>query len=244
MPKRVKRRLPKRLLIMPNKDKKFHEKWKKGRDMLNIPHPFRGVCLGPPNCGKGLVIKNILIRAKPCYQEVYVIHPDPDYTKEWLDIGAKMLDRIPSPEEWKGEVKTLVILDDMEFKLMGKEQKRALDRLFGYCRTHKQISCLLAAQDVYNVPPCVRRCCNLFIFWKMNDMDSLAMTARKTGMKSNNFNVIFNELCKNPHDSLWIDLTKNTPYPLRINGYTPIKKTSGAESKKLLEKMDKFTVAT
>ncbi len=178
----------------------------------------------------------------PKFVEVYVIHPDPNYTKEWDDIGAVMLDHIPSPEEWAGEVKTLVILDDMEFKMMSKDQKRALDRLFGYCSTHKQISCLLAAQDTYNVPPCVRRCCNFYVFWKMQDLDSLAMTARKTGMKASNFNCIFNELMMNTHDCLMIDTTKDTPYPLRKNGYTLIKKQDGEHSKRILEKMDKFTV--
>lgn len=243
MPKRQKPRLPNKILPLPNADKTFHEKWYKGRNMLNIPHPFRCVCLGPPNCGKGTVIKNILLRAKPEFEEVYVIHPDPEYTKEWDDIGAEMLNSIPAPDEWPGEVKTLVIIDDMEFKMMSKDQKRNLDRLCGYCSTHKNISVLLAAQDTFNVPACVRRCCNLFVFWKMNDMDSLAATARKTGMKANNFNSIFNGICNDPHDSLFIDLTKNSPYPLRLNGYTVIKKTDSEESKRLLDKMDKFTVS-
>jgi hypothetical protein len=78
----------------------------------------------------------------------------------------------------------------------------------------------------------------------MNDMDSLSNTARKTGMTAQNFNTIFNELMMNNHDSLWIDSTSGTPYPLRKNGYTIITKKDGKESKKILEKMDtqdKFT---
>jgi hypothetical protein len=241
MPKKVKMRLPNEILALPNADKLFHEKWKKGRNMLNIPHPFRCVALGPPNCGKGTIVKNLLLRAKPEFEEVFVIHCDPDYTKEWNDIGGEMMSEIPNPEDWKGEVKTLVILDDLEFKGMSKDQKRNLDRLFGFVSTHKNISICLCAQDTFNVPPIVRRCSNLWVLWKMNDMDSLSNTARKTGMSAQNFNTIFNELMMNNHDSLWIDTTAGTPYPLRKNGYTIINKKDGEESKKMLDKMDTFT---
>jgi len=234
-------RLPNKIIALPNADKNFHEKWYKGRNMLNIPHPFRCVALGPPNCGKGTIIKNIILRAKPEFEEIFVIHCDPDYTKEWDDIGGEMMSDIPPPDEWEGLVKTLVILDDLEFKGMDKTQRRNLDRLFGFVSTHKNISIILAAQDTFNVPPIVRRCSNLWVLWKMSDMDSLANTARKSGMKASSFNTIFNELMMTSHDSLWIDTTENTPHPLRKNGYTIIKKTDGEQSKKILDGMDKFT---
>ena len=72
-------------------------------------------------------------------------------------------------------------------------------------------------------------------------MDSLSQTARKTGMSAQNFNTIFNELMMSDHDSLWIDTTSRTPYPLRKNGFTLINKKDGEESKKILDKMDTFT---
>lgn len=216
-------RLPNEIIALPNKDKKFHEKWKKGRNKANIPHPFRAVLMGPPNCGKGCAIKNLILRAKPEFEEIVVVHPDPEYTQEWNDINATMLSEIPVPEEWEGEVKTLVILDDLEYNGMNKEQKRALDRLFGYCSTHKNISVCLTAQDCFSIPAIVRRTSNLFIFWKMLDLDALSNISRKTGMKSNDFKDIF-QLCKDSHDSLWLDLTDKSPYPLRLNCFKIIEK--------------------
>ena len=235
---KTKVRLPNEILALPNADKAFHEKWKEGRNMLNIPHPFRCVCLGPPNCGKSNVVKNLLIRAKPPFEEVFVIHCDPDYTKEYDDIGAVLLKDIPSPEEWEGKMKTLVILDDLEFKGMSKDQRRNLDRLFGFVSTHKNISCILCSQDPFNVPPIVRRCSNLWVLWKLCDLDALATCARKTGFK--NFNTIFNQLKIDGHNSLWIDTTDKTPYPLRKNGYTIINKVEGNDSKKEHEDEDRF----
>ena len=214
--------LPKEIIPIPNTDKEFHEKWYKTRDPLNLPHPWRGVFLGPPNCGKGTIVKNLILRAKPEFEEIYVIHCDPEYTKEWEDIGAEMLDEIPAPNEWEGQVKTLVILDDLEYKGMNKIQKRNLDRLWGFCSTHKHISCALLSQDTFNVPPIIRRCSNVWVLWRCPDLDAMSACARKTGMNKNNFNSIFNELMMNEHDSLWLDMTAHTPYPKRKNGYSII----------------------
>lgn len=240
--KKPKIKLPREIIPLKNPDKDFHEKWTKNRDPLNIIHPARILCLGPPNSGKGTIVKNLIIRADPEYEEIYVVHCDAEYTKEWDDIGAYMLSEIPSPDEWKGKKKTLVILDDLEYHSMNKIQKRNLDRLFGFVSTHKNVSICLCAQDSFSVPPIVRRCSNVFILWKMNDLDSLAQTARKTGMKSSNLNTIFTELMSKPHDSLWIDLTDKTPYPLRKNGYELITKSNGEETQKLIKKLDSFSV--
>jgi hypothetical protein len=212
--KKIQLRLPNKILALPNPDKAFHEKWYKGRNMLNIPHPFRCVCLGPPNVGKTTIVKNLLLRAKPEFEEVVVIHCDSGYTKEYDDIGdnVEILDEIPAPEDWEGEVKTLVVLDDLEFKGMSKDQKRNLDRLFGYVSTHKNISVILCSQDAFNVPCIVRRCSNLWVLWRCPDLDAMSVCARKTGLKANNFNSIFNQLMLDPKDSLWIDMTDHSPY--------------------------------
>lgn len=216
--------LPNVIIDIPNPDKVFHEKWTKTRNPLNIPHPFRCVCLGPPNTGKTLTVKNILLRAKPPFKKVYIIHCDPDFTEEYDDIEAEFLEEIPSPGEWPGDEKTVVILDDLEFKFMSKPQKRNLDRLFGNVSTHKNISVCLCAQDPFNVPPIVRKCSNLWIMWKMLDLDELATCSRRTGMHSSIMKELFQNIITGPFDSLWIDKTKDSPFPLRKNGFEILQK--------------------
>jgi hypothetical protein len=243
MPKQKKKlRLPNELIALPNADKGFHESWTKGRGMLNFPHPFRAVCLGPPNVGKSTTVKNLIMRADPPFEEIIVIHCDSSYTKEYEDLGenVQMLDEIPAPNEWEGACKTLVVLDDLEFKQANKTQKRNLDRLFGYCSTHKDMSVILCSQDAFNVPPIVRRCSNLYILWRSPDIDAMAMAARKTGLKSNNFNSIFNQLMLEPRDSLWIDMTTGSPWPLRKNGFIPFHKEDGKATEKEKAKEDNF----
>ncbi len=224
--------LPRRIIPIENPDKEFHEQWHNNRSMLNFPHPFRLVALGPPNCGKSTTVKNILLRAHPPFQEIFIIHcdpPDPDDdentgTKEYDDIDCEFLDEIPSQDEWQGDVKTLVILDDLEFKQMDKDQKRNLNRLFGYASTHKNLSVALCSQDPFEVPPIVRRCSNVWVLWRMSDMDAMALTARRTGLNKVHFKRIFDKLMLGDKDSLWIDMTEKSPFRLRKNGFECIKR--------------------
>ncbi len=207
-----------KLDIYENADKDFHEEWGKGRKPMNIPHPFRCVLCGPPNCGKTSMIMNLLEKNRPMFEEVIVIHCDPEYTKEYDGIGAVMTNEIPEPSAWNGDKKTLVILDDLEYKNLNKEQKRNLDRLFGFVSTHKNISCCLSAQDAFNIPTGVRRCANLWVLWKIDDEDSIKVLSRKIRLSAGKITKIFNDLLLEPHDSLMVDNTAKSPYKLRKNG--------------------------
>ena len=217
-------KLPKKLLNIPNADKKWHEKWYKGRDMLNYPHPFRLVIFGNPNTAKTTKAKNIMIRADPPFEKIFVIHIDGEYTQEYEDIDAVMLDKIPAPNSpiFDGECKTLVVLEDLEFKFLNKTELRNLDRLCGYVSTHKNVSVITIAQDGFNLPPCVRRMSNIWVLGKSNDMDSIKQISRKCGLTPKFVENIYRTKLKTQYDSLWIDNTKNSPYPLRLNGFEPI----------------------
>ena len=219
-------RLPDRLIVLKNADKAFHEQWHSGRNRLDIPHPFRGVLLGPPNVGKSTCAKNILMRANPPFEACTVIHCDPENTKEYDDLGEEgvtITGSIPPPEDWTSDIKTLVIIDDLELKTLKPEQKHNLDRLFGYVSTHKNISVLLCSQDPFNVPPIVRRCSNLWVMWRGPDLDAMSCVARKSGMGAQELRRIFDTF-ESDKDSLWIDRSSESPYPLRKNGFTVLRK--------------------
>jgi hypothetical protein len=236
------KKLPKKIVPIDCSDKGFHERWTDKRNPLNIPHPFRAVLLGPPNSGKGCVAKNIIIRARPQFKKVIVVHCAPDFTTEWDGFDAEVIGEIPSPDEFgeMAEEKTLCILDDLEYGAFNKEQTRHLDRLLGFCSTHLNISVMILQQDAFQVPAIVRRCSNLFIFWKQTDCDAMSMVARKTGYKAPTFNTMFAQLIKNPHDSIWIDMTDHTKYPLRLNGFQIIEKIDSEDTIKDLKKLDQY----
>ena len=226
--KRSKKRLPRKIIPIENPDKTWHEKWDKNRDPLNIPHPYSGVLIGLRNTGKGTIAKNIILRANPPFKRIYVVHVDAHYTNEWEDVDGIMLDTIPDPtdEIFNSREKTLMIFDDMEFKSMNKKQIAKFDRINGYAVSHKHLSTLVLSQDAFNIPSSIRRLATLWVLWKIDDIDSLYAVARKTGLKKEEYTYLFNNYLKEFHDSLWIDKTEKTPYPLRINGYDIINKKS------------------
>jgi hypothetical protein len=208
-------------------DKRFQEKWYSSRNMLNFPHSFRMIMCGPPSSGKSTVIKNILIRTEPPFEEIIVCHYGADDTEEYDDLeDITMLNELPDPGDIKPDGKKLLIIEDLEFRMMKKHEKVKLDRLFGYVSSHKSCSVILTAQDSFNVPPCARRTANVFCLWRSPDVNALSQMATRTGYRSKDFIKLFDTYIKKQHDFIMIDLTKDTPYPLRINGFTNIIKTT------------------
>ena len=224
--KEQRNRLPNAIIPIQNSDKKFHESWTSFRDWLDFPHPFRKILASKPNSGKTTVIKNILIRTSlgtHPFEHVIVVHCDPDMTSEYSDVQhLTLLSEIPRVQDFQGVCKTLVILEDLNYLSMTKEQKGRLERLFGYASTHKNISCMLTAQDPFRILPAVRRCTNVFVLWRHHDQTMIQTLAAKTGCSAESLRRMMEEHLIEPHDSLWIDLTPNTPAPFRKNGYTEI----------------------
>ena len=77
-----------------------------------------------------------------------VIHADPENSKEYEDTDAKVIGIIPAPEEWESDSKQLVVVDDLDVARLSTRDASALDRLFGYVSTHKNISVILYALKI------------------------------------------------------------------------------------------------
>jgi ABC-type cobalamin/Fe3+-siderophores transport system ATPase subunit len=213
------RKLEKRIYKLPNADKKNHEVWYPNRDLLNIPGPYRIGLLGRPNSGKSTMIKNILLRADPQFDNIILIHPDGEDNKEYSDVRAKCLSEFPSPDEWKSDGKTLCIIDDVELKLLDKKQKSNLDRLFGYVSTHKNVSCIITSQCAFNIPVSIRRNLNVFILWNSPDKLAIDTLMRRCGLTGEHAKRFFKQF-NNRYDNLMIDMTNKSPAEYRANGYT------------------------
>lgn len=217
--------LPDRILPLKNADKSYHEHWYQGRNLLDIPHPFRMLLASKPNSGKSTLIKNVLMRValgRHPFKEIFVVHCDPEATQEYADLDATMLHEVPAPDSFDSKVKTAVILEDLDYVGMSQEQRGRLERLYGYVSTHKNVSVFLTAQDPFRVPVTVRRCTNVFVLWPSRDHDMIRSMARKTGIAAADLVKVFAEQCTRPHDHLWFDFTPESPSRFRKNGYQNI----------------------
>jgi len=208
-----------------NKDKSFQESWKTKKDLLDIPWAFRAVFCGPPSSGKSFITKQIILKSRPMYKKVVVVHYGGEDTQDYEEIdGVEVvpLSALPDPTEINpGKQKMLLVLEDVPLSSLNREQKQKIDRLYGYSSSHRGVSIIINAQDVFDVPVGARRSSNIFVLWKQPDLSALQTMASRTGYTAREFRNLF-KLCKTKHDSIMIDLTEGSPTPLRFNCYEPI----------------------
>ena len=109
-----KSKLPNKIINLPIADKEWHEQ--PSSDLGSFPHPFRICFIAPPNSGKSLALKNVLVRTTPNFEAIYLVHNDVD-TKEYNDIDLEYLDNvIPTIDEFDTTKKNLLIIEDIDYK--------------------------------------------------------------------------------------------------------------------------------
>jgi len=222
-------KLPNEILKIENADKTFHEKWHTGRDMCDFPHPVRIGILGKVGLGKSTIAKNIFLRSQASdnpYEQLLIIHGS-DSTKEWDDLEPTMiLNDIPDPQDLtQNDKKTMIIIDDFEMSGLPKQSLKNLSSLFRFVSSHHNISIIICYQSFFDMPSIIKKCCNVFIIYRPNDRDELGTIARRVGMTKKDMLYIFDNFMKEKRDTLCIDMTEDSPAPLRKNLFTPITKS-------------------
>jgi hypothetical protein len=213
-----------KLVVLENPDKEWHESWHEGRHLANFPHPFRAWICGRPNSGKGLVAKNIIGHADPVWDRVVILHCAKNSTKEWDDVVLDeddVIETVPPLDFFYDDEETqknLLVIDDFNLATLDKESKLRIDRILGYISTHASWSIMILHQDLLQSRVCQRRMCNIIVLYKLTDIDSCCVLARKAGVKRKHFMAILKKF-KSPHDFLVIDNTTGSPMPLRVNMY-------------------------
>lgn len=215
----------KKIVVFKNKDKEgWYEDWYNRRDWLNFPHPYRCLISANPGSGKTNMIKNLILRAKPYFKKIFLCHYDLE-TKEYDDVDVIKLVELPDArsKDFTPSKKNLLIVDDYDFVSLNKYQMSNLRSLFKYASTHKGLSIIIATQDFFNIPSLIRRLSNIYFIWKgSGDLDSLYNIGRRVGYTKPEFKQLL-DMCTNRFDNICIDMTVNTPAPVRLNGYTLIK---------------------
>jgi hypothetical protein len=218
---------PRRIVPMPNPDKKFHEVFKKGQNPIRFPKPFRCVILGQVNSGKSLIARHIILAHQGCapkFQEIHIVHGCADsHTTEYNDIEPTSIRQdIPSYSEFDPEIQKLILLDDVDFTLKAGQEMKNLSELFRFGSTHCNTSLILMHQCAFRIPKTVRDCCNVFIIFRPHDNDELATLGRRIGLKKEEIFDIFKNHLPNWRDSLMINLCPGATHKYSKNLFTPI----------------------
>jgi len=223
-------------------DKRIHEEWtaERAKDLANFPSPFRMLLLGPPGGGKSTLIKNLVIHQRPRFDEVFIVHQDSATesqavgTTEYDDLDATaIMSEVPGLDFWnavcaqddpKGRpVKRLVICDDLEMKGASKDRLKNLGILVRYASSHKGFSVCIAHQDFFGLPPLLKKVANVFVLWKSRARNEMAYIDDRCGLDKGTLKELFRTIATGPRDSLCIDHSFNTPAPLRLNIFQPIR---------------------
>lgn len=219
-------KIPQKLVDIKNADKAgWQEFWTKNRakDISNFPHPSRVCLIGPPNSGKSFICKHLLMHQRPMFKELYVIHGDSDVTTEFDDLEpTMMLDSFPPVEFYDGKVKTLVIVDDVEYSNLSREQLARLHKLARYVSSHKNVTLYFTHQSFFDLPILVRKMCNVFCIWKPRSTTELKLISNRIGLKPEEVENIFENTCNQYRDFLTVDLHINTPATYRKNLFEKI----------------------
>ena len=196
-----------KIIPFGNVDKdEWQESWYPGRSLINFPHSYRACICGRVSTGKGTVVKNIICRADPPFERVIVWHVSPENTHEWDDTTDEVYDALPEMSELNSGKKTLLVIDDVDCFSLDKVTKSRLDRLFGFGSSHCNLSIAILNQDLFRIPPSVRKNCNVVILWRIPDSDSVNCIARRLGLDAVSFRQKF-KLLKDHHDSLCFDMS-------------------------------------
>lgn len=227
-------RPPQGIVAFRNGDKPTEETWneRRCRDLGNFPNPSRILLLGPPNVGKSTLVKNLIIHQRPRFDEVFVIHLDAGVTRDYDDLEpTAMMNEVPPLAFWSDlpdkddagrRIKRCVVVDDLELTHAHKEREKNLGILFRYASSHKNMTVYMCHQSAMDVPSLIRKMSNVWVIWRPRGRNELAVIENRVGLPTGELSILFDAVAARPRDSICVDMTLDSPAPLRLNIWQPI----------------------
>jgi hypothetical protein len=229
--RKTRRSLPYKIVPVKNGDKELHEKWYEGRDPVNIPSPYRWLFTAKPDGGKTTAALTIIAHTQDSpepFEQIIVVHRDWESTREYDDVAPEEPDPdvfqlrgdIPAIEELDEQRKKLMICEDLEYNRAAVIEP--LESMLRYGSTHKFLAVMIMSQNPFGTSTTMRRCLNGVVLWNNRDLPMISAVAQRLFVPVEAMLRLVRKYLVTEHDSLWFDFTNQSPYPVRLNGFTKI----------------------
>ncbi|MGL4759704.1 MAG: ATP-binding protein [Patescibacteria group bacterium] len=173
--------------------------------LLQFPKPFSLLLIGPSNCGKTNLIKNIV--SQNDFKIVYVMHAD-EFSKDYDDIPHIKYeiseDYIERFREYS-ELPKVLIIDDIDFRNMKKQQQNWFYKMLTYTRTHANLTILSTVQDAIYYPPIIRRTFPIVVVYRYINLVPLKDTQALNVLDKKKLAYSIQNLTKSDYDFILIN---------------------------------------
>jgi GTPase SAR1 family protein len=185
-------------------------------------HPFTALVAGPTGCGKTVFVQRFLQHLPD------MVDPGPEEIiwcyGEWQPLyntlkGVQFVEGLPDVEQWKGDKRRLVIIDD----LMSETDER-VTKLFTKGSHHRDLSVMYVVQNLFGKNK-EHRTISLnahYIVIFKNPRDGSQITNLAKQMYPGRVSYLqesFKDATSAPHGYLLLDLRQETPDNLRLRTY-------------------------
>lgn len=182
-------------------------------------HAFSSIIAGPSGSGKTVFVRRFLAHLSD------MVVPVPEeiiwYYGEWQQLysdmkGVKFIEGLPDIEQWRGDKRRLVIIDD----LMAETDQR-VTHLFTKGSHHRDLSVIYIVQNLFGKNK-EQRTISLnahYIVLFKNPRDGSQITHLAKQMYPGRVAYMqdaFKDATKDPHGYLLVDLRQETPEQLRL----------------------------
>lgn len=180
-----------------------------------LSHPCNVIIAGPSQSGKSYFVEKLIFNFNVTFKHIHF------YYSEWQPLYERLphitfFQGLPKMTDYKGDVPTLLILDDLMGEAGGK-----IGDLFTKGTHHRNLSVIFITQNLFHQSRDSRdmslNCHYLVCFKNPRDVGQIQFLARQMFPHNSKFLIdAYRDATSRPHGYLFLDFKQDTPEDYRV----------------------------